>query len=157
MQGSFNVFTEHHRGRIKDLRFKPMHRHVFLYEKSILLCKRKEESPTGLEKGVYVFKNLLQVNHASLEFFFINHILLSLPNKVWETYCFCSVSYYYSLSSPFFLWHMNLSMADLGNYWTEFHETWWSYRYMYLVGPKVFSFVVKGVKVIFWGVQRGLL
>jgi hypothetical protein len=29
------------------------------------------------------------------------------------------------------------------------HETWWSYRYMFLVGPKVFSFVVKGVKVIF--------
>jgi hypothetical protein len=24
---------------------------------------------------------------------------------------------------------------------------------MFLVGPKVFSFVVKGVKVIFWGVQ----
>ena len=49
----------------------------------------------------------------------------------------------------FFLWHMNLSTADLRNYWTEFHETWWSYRYMFLVGPKVFSFVVKGVKVIF--------
>jgi hypothetical protein len=29
---------------------------------------------------------------------------------------------------------MNLSTADLGNYWTEFHETWWSYRYMFLVG-----------------------
>jgi hypothetical protein len=30
---------------------------------------------------------------------------------------------------------------------------------MFLVGPKVFSFVVKGVKVIYWGVQRvgGLL
>jgi hypothetical protein len=41
---------------------------------------------------------------------------------------------------------MNLSMADLRNYWTEFHETWWSYRYMFLVGPKVFSFVVKEVK-----------
>ena len=38
---------------------------------------------------------------------------------------------------------MNLSTADLRNYWTEFHETWWSYRYMFLVGPKVFSFVVK--------------
>jgi hypothetical protein len=49
----------------------------------------------------------------------------------------------------------NLSTADLRNYWTEFHETWWSYRYMFQVGPKVFSFVVKGVKVIFWGVQRG--
>jgi hypothetical protein len=32
---------------------------------------------------------------------------------------------------------------------TEFHETLWSYRYMFLVGPKVFSFVVNGVKVIF--------
>jgi hypothetical protein len=44
-----------------------------------------------------------------------------------------------------------LSTADLRNYWTKFHETWWSYRYMFLVGPKVFSFVVKGVKVICWG------
>jgi hypothetical protein len=45
---------------------------------------------------------------------------------------------------------MNLSTADLRNYWTEFHETWWSYRYyMFLVGPKIFSFVVKGVKGIF--------
>ena len=54
---------------------------------------------------------------------------------------------------------MNLSMADLRNYRTEFHETWWSYRYMFLVDPKVFRFVVKGVKAIFLGVQRewGLL
>jgi hypothetical protein len=37
---------------------------------------------------------------------------------------------------------MNLSTADHRNYWTEFGETWWSYRYMFLVGPKVFSFVV---------------
>jgi hypothetical protein len=49
----------------------------------------------------------------------------------------------------FFPWTMNLSTADLRNYWTEFHETWWSYRYMFLVDPKVFSFVVKEVKVIF--------
>jgi hypothetical protein len=39
---------------------------------------------------------------------------------------------------------MNLSTADFRNYWTEFHETWWSYRYMFLVGPMVFRFVVKG-------------
>jgi hypothetical protein len=25
-------------------------------------------------------------------------------------------------------------MADLRNIMTEFHETWWSYRYMFLVG-----------------------
>jgi hypothetical protein len=46
---------------------------------------------------------------------------------------------------------MNLSTADLRNYRTEFHETWWSYRYMFLVDPKV----VKGVEAIFLGVQRG--
>ena len=63
--------------------------------------------------------------------------------------------YYYSYSSPFFPRTMNLSTADLRNYRTEFHETWWSYRYMYLVDPKVSRFVVKGVKAIFLGVQRG--
>jgi hypothetical protein len=52
---------------------------------------------------------------------------------------------------------MNLSTADLRNYGTEFHETWWSYRYMFLVDSKVFRFVVKGVKAIFLGVQRGPL
>jgi hypothetical protein len=50
---------------------------------------------------------------------------------------------------------MNLSTADLRNYRTEFHETWWSYRYMFLVDPNVFRFVVKEVKAIFLGVQRG--
>jgi hypothetical protein len=50
---------------------------------------------------------------------------------------------------------MNLSTADLRNYRTEFHEAWWSYRYMFLVDPKIFRFVVKGVKAIFFGVQRG--
>ena len=90
--------------------------------------------------------------------------LLSPPNFVWGTYCFCSISYYYYYysyfySSSFFPCTMNLSTADLRNYRTEFHETWWSYRYMFLVDPKVFRFVVKGVKVIFLGVQRrwGLL
>jgi hypothetical protein len=45
---------------------------------------------------------------------------------------------------------MNVSAADLRNYWTEFHETWWRYRYMFIVDPKVFRFVVKGVKAIFF-------
>jgi hypothetical protein len=36
---------------------------------------------------------------------------------------------------------MNLSTADLRNYRTEFHETWWSYRYMFLVDP---SFQISG-------------
>ena len=78
-------------------------------------------------------------------------VIIKSPKQRLETYY-----YYYYYSPPplsfflsFFPWHMNLSTADLRNYWTEFHETWWSYRYMFLVGPKIFSFVVKGVKVIF--------
>ena len=65
------------------------------------------------------------------------------------------ILYSYSSSSPFFPCTMNLSTADLRNYRTEFHETWWSYRYMFLVDPKVFRFVVKGVKAILLEVQRG--
>jgi hypothetical protein len=99
------------------------------------------------------YLNLVKNNRIILEQFIENSQVVTIW-KVWETYCFCSVSSLYSLS-PFFPRTMNLSTADLGNYWTEFHETLWSYRYMFLVGPKVFSFVVKGVKVIFWGVQRG--
>ena len=93
--------------------------------------------------------------HAILVIMFLltlKTVVIKSPKQRLETSCFCSVSYYYYYSPPplsFFLWHMNLSTADLRNYWTEFHETWWSYRYMFLVGPKVFSFVVKGVKVIF--------
>ena len=92
-------------------------------------------------------------------------ILVKSPKQRLETYCFCSVSYYYyyyyyyyscSCYSPFFPCTMNLSTADLRNYRTEFHETWWSYRYMFLVDPKVFRFVVKGVKAIFLGVQMGV-
>ena len=88
--------------------------------------------------------------------------LIKSPKQRLETYCFCSVSYYYyyyyysySYYSPFFPCTMNLFTADLRNYSTEFHETWWSYRYMFLVDPEVFRFVVKGVKAIFLGVQRG--
>ena len=69
-------------------------------------------------------------------------IIIKSPKQRLETYCFCSVSYYYYYS--FFPCTMNLSTADLRNYRTEFHETWWSYRYMFLVDPNVFSFVVKG-------------
>ena len=56
--------------------------------------------------------------------------VIKSPKRCLETYCFCSVSYYfyYYYSSPFFLCDMNVCTADLGNYWTEFHESWWSYQ-----------------------------
>uniref|UniRef100_A0AAZ3NPC8 Mcf.2 cell line derived transforming sequence-like a n=1 Tax=Oncorhynchus tshawytscha TaxID=74940 RepID=A0AAZ3NPC8_ONCTS len=53
MQGSFSVWTEHKKGhaKVKDLaRFKPMQRHLFLHEKALLFCKRREESGEGYEK-----------------------------------------------------------------------------------------------------------
>jgi hypothetical protein len=81
-------------------------------------------------------------------------LLLSLPNKVWGNYCFCSVSSYYFYYS-FFPRSMNLSTADLRNCRKEFDKTWWSYRYMFLIDPNFFRFVVKGVKAphfyaVFW-------
>ena len=82
--------------------------------------------------------------------------LIKSPKQRLETYCFCSVSYYSYSSFPFFPRTMNLSTADLRNYWTEFRETWWNYRYMFLVDPKIFRFVVKGVKAIFLGGSKGL-
>jgi hypothetical protein len=51
---------------------------------------------------------------------------------------------------------MNLSTADLRNYWTEFHETLWSYRFMFLVDPKVFRFVVKGGQSHILGGSKGV-
>ena len=117
--------------------------------------------------------------------FLLCFLLLSLPNNIWRLIVFAPFLiikspkqslgdllfllrflllfllllllfyYYYYYSYSFFPRSMNLSTADLRNYSTEFHETWWSYRYMFLVDPKVFRFVVKGVKAIFLGVQRG--
>lgn len=65
MQGSFNVWIDHKKGhsKVKDLaRFKPMQRHLFLHEKAILFCKKREENGEGYEKAPsYSFKNSLNV------------------------------------------------------------------------------------------------
>lgn len=65
MQGSFNVWISHKRGptRVKELaRFKPMQRHLFLYERALLLCKRREEHGDSCDKAPsYSFKNCLKV------------------------------------------------------------------------------------------------
>ncbi|XP_037837071.1 guanine nucleotide exchange factor DBS isoform X4 [Kryptolebias marmoratus] len=66
MQGSFNVWTDHKKGhsKVKDLaRFKPMQRHLFLYDKMLLFCKKREESAEGHEKTpTYSFKHLLKMS-----------------------------------------------------------------------------------------------
>ncbi|XP_072300870.1 guanine nucleotide exchange factor DBS isoform X3 [Eucyclogobius newberryi] len=65
MQGSFSVWTEHKKGhaKVKDLaRFKPMQRHLFLHEKALLFCKRREENGEGYEKAPsYSFKQSLSM------------------------------------------------------------------------------------------------
>ncbi|MBN3315146.1 MCF2L factor, partial [Atractosteus spatula] len=66
MQGSFNVWTEHKKGhsKVKDLaRFKPMQRHLFLHEKALLFCKKREENGEGYEKAPsYSFKHSLNMS-----------------------------------------------------------------------------------------------
>ncbi|TSK53622.1 Guanine nucleotide exchange factor DBS [Bagarius yarrelli] len=66
MQGSFNVWTDHKKGhnKVKDLaRFKPMQRHLFLYNKMILFCKKREENLDGHEKSPsYSFKHSLKMS-----------------------------------------------------------------------------------------------
>ncbi|NXY13117.1 MCF2L factor, partial [Atrichornis clamosus] len=66
MQGSFNVWTDHKKGhnKVKDLaRFKPMQRHLFLYTKMLLFCKKREENTDGHEKSAsYSFKNSLKMS-----------------------------------------------------------------------------------------------
>ncbi|XP_029766363.1 guanine nucleotide exchange factor DBS isoform X1 [Terrapene carolina triunguis] len=65
MQGSFNVWTDHKKGhsKVKDLaRFKPMQRHLFLHEKAVLFCKRREENGEGYEKAPsYSYKHSLNM------------------------------------------------------------------------------------------------
>lgn len=65
MQGSFSVWLSHKKGatRMKELaRFKPMQRHLFLYERALLFCKRREEHGDGCEKTPsYSFKHCLKV------------------------------------------------------------------------------------------------
>ncbi|KAK1806115.1 hypothetical protein P4O66_012820 [Electrophorus voltai] len=66
MQGSFNVWADHKKGhsKVKDLaRFKPMQRHLFLYNNMLLFCKKREETSDGHEKSPsYSFKHSLKMS-----------------------------------------------------------------------------------------------
>ncbi|CAE1260161.1 MCF2 [Acanthosepion pharaonis] len=64
MQGSFQVWTEY-KNKMRDFRFKPMARHIFLYEKAILMCKRKDDNQTSAN-AVYIFKHMLKLSHIGL-------------------------------------------------------------------------------------------
>ncbi|ETE58344.1 Guanine nucleotide exchange factor DBS, partial [Ophiophagus hannah] len=66
MQGSFSVWVGHRKGptKMKDLaRFKPMQRHLFLYEKALVFCKKREEHCDSYDKrSSYSFKHFLKMN-----------------------------------------------------------------------------------------------
>lgn len=60
LQGGFSMWAEGKRDRgLRELRLKAMQRHVFLYERGVVLCKRVGKDP---DKATYQFKHLLKVN-----------------------------------------------------------------------------------------------
>lgn len=57
MQGSFSVWPESKKDRLRDLRLKPMQRHIFLYQKALMFCKKS----AAHNKATYHFKRILKV------------------------------------------------------------------------------------------------
>uniref|UniRef100_A0A4W4F9B2 MCF.2 cell line derived transforming sequence b n=1 Tax=Electrophorus electricus TaxID=8005 RepID=A0A4W4F9B2_ELEEL len=70
MQGSFSVWVSHRKGatRVKDMaRFKPMQRHLFLHERALLFCKKREENGDGPERTAsYSFKHCLRMSSVGI-------------------------------------------------------------------------------------------
>ncbi|XP_046716762.1 proto-oncogene DBL isoform X3 [Silurus meridionalis] len=64
MQGSFSVWMSRKSSRVKDMaRFKPMQRHLFLHERALLFCKKREENGDGAERTAsYSFKHCLRMS-----------------------------------------------------------------------------------------------
>lgn len=64
-QNAFSVWTGHRKGatKMKEFaRFKPMQRHLFLYEKAIVFCKRRVDGEGACRLPSYSFKNSLNVS-----------------------------------------------------------------------------------------------
>uniref|UniRef100_A0A8C4DEL7 MCF.2 cell line derived transforming sequence b n=1 Tax=Dicentrarchus labrax TaxID=13489 RepID=A0A8C4DEL7_DICLA len=64
LQGGFSVWISHKRAavRMKELaRFKPMQRHLFLYEHALLFCKRRDEDAHD-RTPFYSFKSCLRMS-----------------------------------------------------------------------------------------------
>uniref|UniRef100_A0A3Q1NGV5 MCF.2 cell line derived transforming sequence n=1 Tax=Bos taurus TaxID=9913 RepID=A0A3Q1NGV5_BOVIN len=70
MQGAFSVWIGHKKGttKMKDFaRFKPMQRHLFLYEKAVVFCKRRVESGEGGDRyPSYSFKHCLKMDELGI-------------------------------------------------------------------------------------------
>ncbi|XP_023554857.1 proto-oncogene DBL isoform X3 [Octodon degus] len=70
MQGGFSVWLGHKKGatKMKDFaRFKPMQRHIFLYEKAVVFCKRRTETGEGSDKyPSYSYKHCLKMDEVGI-------------------------------------------------------------------------------------------
>ncbi|XP_076419012.1 proto-oncogene DBL isoform X6 [Peromyscus maniculatus bairdii] len=70
LQGAFSVWLGHRKGatKMKDFaRFKPMQRHIFLYEKAVMFCKTRIESGEGAGRyPSYSFKHCLKMEEAGI-------------------------------------------------------------------------------------------
>ncbi|XP_053704162.1 proto-oncogene DBL isoform X1 [Synchiropus splendidus] len=68
MQGGFSVWISHKRAavRMKELaRFKPMQRHLFLYDHALLFCKRRDEDNRD-RTPFYSFKSCLRMSSVGI-------------------------------------------------------------------------------------------
>uniref|UniRef100_A0A5F7ZTC6 MCF.2 cell line derived transforming sequence n=1 Tax=Macaca mulatta TaxID=9544 RepID=A0A5F7ZTC6_MACMU len=78
MQGGFSVWIGHKKGatKMKDLaRFKPMQRHLFLYEKAIVFCKRRVESGEGSDRyPSYSFKHCWKAPNVDVKMTWLKEI-----------------------------------------------------------------------------------
>lgn len=109
MQGGFSVWIGHKKGptKMKDFaRFKPMQRHIFLYEKAVVFCKRRVETGEGSDRyPSYSFKHCLKVRQFELpNITFGIYICISIPGGM--LFVAVQTSRFYTLTS-----HLNLSRS----------------------------------------------
>lgn len=60
MRDEFTVTVYHRKQTLADLRVKQKPRHIFLYEHSILFCKKKVDQQ---QRPYYAFKGSLKVSY----------------------------------------------------------------------------------------------
>ncbi|KAK2506146.1 hypothetical protein MC885_005562, partial [Smutsia gigantea] len=70
IEGEFSIWNGHKKGatKMKDFaRFKPMQRHIFLYEKAVIFCKSHVESGEGSARcPSYNFKHCLKMDEVGV-------------------------------------------------------------------------------------------
>lgn len=77
LQSAFSVWMERKKERIRELRFKPRSRYIFLYEQLVLFTKKygRDDNPS------YAFKNALKV---SIYITYINIIAKFLLTAIFQ-------------------------------------------------------------------------